>query len=96
VKSQIQEKAKISLDKVFLDDNLKLTESNKRKPSVFILMKEDDEFLKFASVPDRMYLVDSLNKNVGKQIKCLLYDPRRDGDDTNTFYKNCDEKGPLL
>ena len=43
-----------------------------------------------------MYFVDSLNKNVGKQIKCLLYDPRRDGDDTNTFYKNCDEKGPSL
>ena len=59
-------------------------------------MKEDDEFLKFASVQDRMYFVDSLNKNVGKQIKCLLYDPRRDGDDANTFHKNCDEQGPLL
>ena len=103
VKSQIQEKEKIPadkqylfLDKVLLDDNLKLSESNVKETSVLTLMKEDDEFLKFASVQDRMYFVDSLNKNVGKQIKCLLYDPRRDGDDANSFHKNCDEQGPLL
>ena len=103
VKSQIQEKEKIPvnkqylfLDKALLDDNLKLSESNVKETSVLSLMKEDDEFLKFASVQDRMYFVDSLNKNVGKQIKCLLYDARRDGDDANTFHKNCDEQGPLL
>ena len=33
---------------------------------------------------------------MGKQIKCLLYDPRRDGDDANTVHKNCDEQGPML
>ena len=59
-------------------------------------MKEDDEFLKFASVQDRMYFLDFLNKDVDKQIKCLLYDPRRNGDDANTFHKNFAKKGPLL
>ena len=43
-----------------------------------------------------MYFIDSLEKNVSKKLKKLLYNPRKDGYDANVFHKNCDNQGPLL
>ena len=72
-------------------------ESNIKESSVIRLVKEKDEFLSI--VPNnnyKNYFVDSLEKNLSKKIKSLLYSARKNGDDANTFHKMCDNKGELL
>ena len=85
------------LDGKLLDDNLTVGESNIKESSVIRLVKEKDEFLSI--VPNnnyKNYFVDSLEKNLSKKIKSLLYSARKNGDDANTFHKMCDNKGELL
>lgn len=105
LKAQIQEKEKISpnqqylfLDSQLLNDNSTINESNIKETSTIYLMKEQEEdgCLNFCPVKERLYFIESIRKNVFQQIKCLLYDARKDGDDANTFHKKCDEQGPLL
>ena len=104
LKSQYEQKENVPkkeqffyLDGKLLDDNLTVGESNIKESSVIRLVKEKDEFLSI--VPNnnyKNYFVDSLEKNVSKKIKSLLYSARKNGDDANTFHKMCDNKGELL
>ena len=104
LKSQYEQKENVPkkeqffyLDGKLLDDNLTVGESNIKESSVIRLVKEKDEFLSI--VPNnnyKNYFVDSLEKNLSKKIKSLLYSARKNGDDANTFHKMCDNKGELL
>lgn len=104
LKSQYEQKENVPkkeqffyLDGKILDDNLTVGESNIKESSVIRLVKEKDEFLSI--VPNnnyKNYFVDSLEKNLSKKIKSLLYSARKNGDDANTFHKMCDNKGELL
>jgi hypothetical protein len=104
LKSQYEQKENVPkkeqffyLDGKLLDDNLTVGESNIKESSVIRLVKEKDEFL--SVVPNnnyKNYFVDSLEKNLSKKIKSLLYSARKNGDDANTFHKMCDNKGELL
>ena len=60
------------------------------------LKMNDDDFLNIVSPKEKLYFIDSLYNNVSKKLKMCLYNPKKDGDDGNTFHKNCDNKGPLL
>ena len=99
LKSQIQEKEKIPvseqhlfLNSVLLDNNAKICDSNIKETSTLFLMKDQDEYLNFCPVKDRVFFLESLKKNVFKKIKSLLYDARRDGDSAGTFHKFCDDQ----
>ena len=104
LKSQYEQKENVPkkeqffyLDGKLLDDNLTVGESNIKESSVIRLVKEKDEFLSI--VPNnnyKNYFVDSLEKNLSKKIKSLLYSARKNGNDANTFHKMCDNKGELL
>lgn len=104
LKSQYEQKENVPKEEQFLylngkllDDNLTVGESNIKESSIIHLVKAKDEFLSI--VPDnnyKNYFVDSLEKNVSKKIKSLLYSARKNGDDANTFHKMCDNKGELL
>ena len=103
LKSKLQEKENtpreqlnLFLDGKLLEDNVTIEQCNIKESSKVYLIKEKDEFLNIVSYKDRMFFIDSLEKNVDKKIRKLLYNPRRDGDDANTFHKNCDNQGPLL
>lgn len=104
LKSQYEQKENVPkkeqyfyLDGKLLDDNLTIGESNIKESSIIHVIKEKDEYL--STVPNnnyKNYLVDSLEKNVSKKIKRLLYSARKHGDDANTFHRMCDNKGELL
>ena len=103
LKSKLQEKENtpqeqlyLFLDGKLLEDNLTIEQCNIKESSKVFLLKEKDEFLNIVSCKERMFFIDSLEKNVDKKIRKLLYNPRNDGDDANTFHKNCDNQGPLL
>ena len=103
LKSQLQEKENIPveeqqlyLDGKLLDDNLTLAQSGIKESLDVRLLKENNDLLSVVSSKDRVYITDSLEKNLGKKIKCFLYSARKDGDSANTFHQKCDNKGELL
>ena len=103
LKSKIKEKENISeqnqnlfLDEKLLNDNSTVAESNIKESSNLYLTKTDDEILNFASPQEKRFIVNSLKKQVNKEIKTLLYSARKDGDDANTFHSKCDKIPDLL
>jgi hypothetical protein len=79
-----------------LNDNSTVAESNIKESSNLYLTKTDDEILNFASPQEKRFIVNSLKKQVNKEIKTLLYSARKDGDDANTFHSKCDKIPDLL
>jgi hypothetical protein len=103
LKSKLKEKEKISedqqylfLDEKLLNDNSTISESNIKESSNLYLMKSDDEIFNFASPQEKRFIVNALQKNLGKGIRTLLYSARKDGDDANTFHNKCDRNKDLL
>ena len=103
LKSKIKEKEKISedqqylfLDEKLLNDNSTIAESNIKESSNLYLMKSDDEIFNYASPQEKRFIVNALQKNLGKGIRTLLYSARKDGDDANTFHNKCDRNKDLL
>lgn len=103
LKSQIKEKEKIAedqqhlfLDEKLLNDNSTVAENKLKESSNLYLMKLDDEILNFASPQEKLFIVNALQKNLGKGIRVLLYSARKDGDDANTFHNKCDRNKDLL
>ena len=80
-----------------LDDNKTILESDIKETSTIYLMKETgDEFLNFCSFNEKVYFVKSIENNLHKKFKNLLYDARRDGDDAKKFHLLCDDHPFLL
>jgi hypothetical protein len=103
LKSKIKEKEKISedqqhlfLDEKLLNDNSTIAESKIKESSNLYLMKSDDEIFNYASPQEKRFIVNALQKNLGKGIRTLLYSARKDGDDANTFHNKCDRNKDLL
>ena len=103
LKSKLKEKEKISenqqylfLDEKLLNDDSTIAESNIKESSNLYLMKSDDEIFNFASPQEKRFIVNALQKNLGKGIRTLLYSARKDGDDANTFHNKCDRNKDLL
>lgn len=103
LKSQLQEKENISvgdqnlyLDGKLLDDNLTLAQSGLKESLDLRLVRSTNDLLSIVSANDKVYFADSLEKNLGKKIKNLLYSARKDGDSASTFHQKCDNKGELL
>lgn len=91
-----QEHLHLFLDGKLLEDNTTVGQNKIKESSKVYLIKDNDEFLNIVSYKEKMYFIDSLEKNVSKKLKKLLYNPRKDGDDPNVFHRNCDNQGPLL
>ena len=103
LKSKLKEKEKISegeqylfLDEKLLNDNSTIAENKIKESSNLYLMKSDDEIFNFASPQEKRFIVNALQKNLGKGIRTLLYSARKDGDDANTFHNKCDRNKDLL
>ena len=103
LKSQFQEKENIPveeqhlyLDGKLLDDNLTIEQSGLKESSDVFLVEDKNNMLGIVSNNDKVYIANSLEKNLGKKIKELLYSARKDGDNANTFHQKCDNKGELL
>jgi len=103
LKSKLKEKEKVSegeqylfLDEKLLNDNSTIAENKIKESSNLYLMKSDDEILNFASPQEKRFIENSLQKNLGKGIRTLLYSARKDGDDANTFHNKCDRNKDLL
>ena len=103
LKSKLKEKEKISegeqnlfLDEKLLEDNTTIAENKIKESSNLNLMKSDDEIFNFAKPQEKSFIVNALQKNLGKGIRTLLYSARKDGDDANTFHKKCDRNKDLL
>ena len=103
LKSKLKEKEKISegeqylfLDEKLLEDNSTIAENKIKESSNLYLMKSDDEIFNFASPQEKRFIVNALQKNLGKGIRTLLYSARKDGDDANTFHNKCDRNKDLL
>lgn len=103
LKSKLKEKEKIPeqeqylfLDEKLLNDNLTIEKIKIKESSNLYLMKSDDEIFNFAQPLEKRFIVNALQKNLGKQISTLLYSARKDGDDANTFHKKCDRNKDLL
>jgi hypothetical protein len=103
LKSKLKEKEKISegeqylfLDEKLLEDNSTIAENKIKESSNLYLMKSDDEIFNFAKPQEKRFIVNALQKNLGKGIRTLLYSARKDGDDANTFHNKCDRNKDLL
>lgn len=103
LKSQYEQKEKVPkeeqslyLDENLLDDNLTIDQYNVKGSSIIRLVKTNNEDLSIVPNNCKIYIINSLEKNVSKKIKCRLYSARKDGDDANTFHRMCDDKGELL
>ena len=103
LKSKIKEKEKIAedqqhlfLDEKLLEDNSTIAENKIKESSNLYLMKTDDEVFNFALPQEKRFIVNALQKNLGKGIRTLLYSARKDGDDANTFHNKCDRNNDLL
>ena len=103
LKSKLKEKEKISegeqylfLDEKLLNDNSTIAENKIKESSNLYLMKSDDEIFNFAKPQEKRFIVNALQKNLGKGIRTLLYSARKDGDDANTFHNKCDRNKDLL
>lgn len=103
LKSQYEQKEKVPkeeqslyLDENLLDDNLTIDQCNVKGSSIIRLVKTNNEDLSIVPNNCKIYIINSLEKNVSKKIKCRLYSARKDGDDANTFHRMCDDKGELL
>ena len=103
LKSQLQEKENIPVEEqnLFLEgkelnDNLNIAQSGLKESSDVRLVENKNSFLGIVSNNDKAYFAYSLEKNLGKRIKELLYSARKDGDNANTFHQKCDNKGALL
>ena len=103
LKSKLKEKEKISegeqnlfLDEKLLEDNTTIAENKIKESSNLNLMKSDDEIFNFAKPQEKSFIVNALQKNLGKGIRTLLYSARKDGDDANTFHKKCDRNKDLF
>ncbi len=103
LKAKIADKENISqseqylyLDGKLLDDNLTISQGNIKETSNIYLMKAKDEYINFGTPNERIYIINSLEKNVFRKIKTFLYSARKDGDDANTFHLKCDDQGELL
>ena len=84
------------LDEKLLNDDSTIAESKIKESSNLYLMKPDDEIFNFASPQEKRFIVNVLQKNLGKGIRTLLYSARKDGDDANTFHNKCDRNKDLL
>lgn len=84
------------LDEKLLNDDSTIAESKIKESSNLYLMKPDDEIFNFASPQEKRFIVNALQKNLGKGIRTLLYSARKDGDDANTFHNKCDRNKDLL
>ena len=103
LKSKLKEKEKVSegeqylfLDEKLLNDNSTIAENKIKESSNLYLMKSDDEIFNFASPQEKRFIVNALQKNLGKGIRNLLYSARKVGDDANTFHNKCDRNKDLL
>ena len=103
IKTKIKEKLNIAedqqslfLEKQLLNDDSTVAESKIKETSNLYLMKTDDEYLSIASPQEKLFIIDALEKNLNKVIKCLLYNARKDGDDSKTFHRKCDKNEHLL
>lgn len=79
-----------------MEDNSTIAENKIKESSNLYLMKSDDEIFNFAKPQEKRFIVNALQKNLGKGIRTLLYSARKDGDDANTFHNKCDRNKDLL